>query len=257
TPTTEQDTATVPGTVTVGDADTFAVTADNFGGNPGVAINNIQVATFTDTFAGQVASDLDATINWGDGTTSAGTVSGGSGSFTVLGSHTYATGGSYTFNVSVADDPPGIAAANANGTATINLAGQMGLTSATEGTAVPNGTPVASFSDSNGGDTAASFTATIEWGDGTTSAGTVSGGAGTFTVSGGHTYADEGNFGASAILTRTSDQVNSTASGGVAVAEADGLVPHGTTFTAKAPQIIARTVATVADTRHPAPRPGR
>src|SRR5262249_30715654 len=222
--------ATVAGDPSVGEADGLALNPDHFSGNPGIAINNVPVATFTDTFIGQVASDLDATIAWGDGSTSAGTVSGGSGSFTVVGSHTYATGGNYTFNVRVADDPPGTAAVNANGTATINFAGQMVLTSATEGTAVPNGTPVATFIDSNGGDTAADFTATIKWGDGTTSAGTVSGGAGAFTVSGGHTYADEGNDEASVILTHTADQSASTVSGAVSVAEADSLTGHPVSF---------------------------
>ncbi len=244
----DHDTATVTGTTTVGEDDSFVVSADNFNGDPGTAINNVQVATFTDAFTGQVASDLDVTINWGDGTSSAGTVSGGGGSFTVDGSHTYAKGGNYTFNVSVADDPPGTAAANANGSATINLSGHMVFTSATEALAVPNGTPIATFSDSNGGDSASSFSATIDWGDGTSSAGTVSGGAGTFTVSGGHTYADEGNDQASVTLTRTSDQAMSTVGGAVSVAENDALAGHGTTFSIHAHQSFSGTVATFTDT---------
>jgi hypothetical protein len=254
--TADGETATITGDTVVGDADGFVVTADNFGGNPGVLLNNVQVATFTDTFVGQVAGDLDATINWGDGTSSAGTVSGGGGSFTVTGSHTYATGGNYTFNVSVADDPPGTATASANGTATINLAGQVVLTSAIEGTAVANGTPVATFSDSNGGDTTASFTAKIDWGDGTTSTGTVSGGGGTFTVSGGHTYTDEGNTGAKVVLTRTADGATSTASGAVAVAEGDVLVGHPVSFTTHAHQTFAGTVATFGDATFPTNVPG-
>jgi hypothetical protein len=245
--TADQDMVTVTGSVTVGEGDSFAVTTDNFSGDPGTAINNVQVATFTDTFAGQVASDLTGTINWGDGSSSAGTVSGGGGAFTVDGSHTYATGGNYTFNVSVADDAPGTATASANGTATINFAGQVVLTSATEGTALPNNTPVATFSDSNGGDTAGSFTATINWGDGTTTPGTVVGGAGSFTVEGGHTYADEGSDTASVTLTHTADQSTSTVSGAVSVAEADVLTPHGTTIAANAHQVFSGAVATFTD----------
>src|SRR5262249_10324997 len=99
--TADAETTTVTGATTVGDADSFVVPPDNFSGDPGKAITNVQVATFTDSFTGQVASDLDVTIDWGDGTASAGTVSGGAGSFTVTGSHTYATGGNYTFNVNV------------------------------------------------------------------------------------------------------------------------------------------------------------
>ena len=54
---------------------------------------------------------------------------------------------------------------------------------------------VATFSDANTSDTAAQFTATIDWGDGTTadSTGTVTGGNGSFTVTGNHTYADPGH----------------------------------------------------------------
>jgi len=255
--TSDNASATATGSVTVAETDSFAVTADNFGANPGIAINNIQVATFTDAFAGQVAGDLDATIDWGDGTSSAGTVSGGGGSFTVDGSHTYATGGDHTFTVSVADDAPGNASATATGTAALNFAGQMLLTAATEGAALPNNTPIATFSDFNSGDTAASFTAMIEWGDGATSSGTVTGvsatpgGSTKFTVSGSHTYADEGSDTATVILTHTADQATSTVSGVVAVAEADVLVAHGTSFTANAHQVFSGTLATFDDTGFP------
>ncbi len=246
--TADQETATITGDTTVGDADSFSLTANNISGNPGQPFTNVQVATFTDTFLGQVASDLDATIDWGDGTTTPGTISGGSGSFTVNGTHTYTAGGTDVLKVTVSDDAPGTASKSATATATINFAGQMVLTAATEGTALPNNTPVATFSDSNGGDTAASFTATIEWGDGTTTPGTVSGGAGTFTVSGGHTYADEGNDSAKAILTHTADGATSTVSGSVAVAEGDSLTPHPVSFTTHAHQAFSGTVATFDDT---------
>jgi Ca2+-binding RTX toxin-like protein len=55
-------------------------------------------ASFTDANAGDSHT---ATINWGDGTTSAGTVTVSSGS--VAGSHVYATGGFYTITVTVSD----------------------------------------------------------------------------------------------------------------------------------------------------------
>jgi len=210
------------------------------------------VATFTTPFLGNVAGDFAAAIDWGDGsTTDVGAVSGGNGNFTVTGTHTYTVGGQDTVKVTVTDDSPGTASASGTGKATINFAGQMVLNSASEGTALPNGTPVATFSDSNSGDTPASFTATIRWGDGLTTPGAVSGGAGTFTVSGGHTYADEGNDPASVILTHTVDHASSTVSGSVAVAEADGLVPHGTSFEANAGQLFSGTVATFDDTGFP------
>src|SRR5262249_46356993 len=48
---------------------------------------------------------------------------------------------------------------------------------------------VATFTTPDTIDGPASFTATITWGDGSTSAGVISGSGGTFTVSGSHTYA--------------------------------------------------------------------
>ena len=48
---------------------------------------------------------------------------------------------------------------------------------------------VATFTNADPFGTAASYTATITWGDGSTSAGTITG-TGTLTVSGSHTYAD-------------------------------------------------------------------
>jgi len=245
--TADLETATIAGTTTVTENDTLSITANNISGNPGQPFSSVQVATFTTSFTGNVASDFTAAIDWGDGTTTAGTIVGGGGSFTVTGSHTYTAGGNDTLKVTVADDAPGTATKTGTSTATINFAGQMVLNSATEATALPNNTPVATFSDSNGGDTAASFAATIDWGDGVTSAGTVVGGAGSFTVEGGHTYADEGNDTAKVVLTHTADGATSTVSGGVAVAEADVLTPHGTSFTANAHQVFSGTVATFSD----------
>jgi N-acetylneuraminic acid mutarotase len=77
-------------------------------------------------------------------------------------------------------------------------AGPVGL-HATEGL-VFNGA-VTTFTDANTADTQANFTATISWGDNTISAGTVTGSAGNFTVSGQHTYLEEGNYPLSAVIT--------------------------------------------------------
>jgi hypothetical protein len=246
--TVDGETATITGDTSVNEGDVLSLTADNISGNPGQPFTNVPVATFTTTFTGNVAGDFTANIDWGDGATTAGTVSGSSGSFSVTGSHTYTTGGNDTLKVTVTDDAPGTASASKTATATVNFAGQMLLTNATEGTALPNSTPVATFSDSNGGDTTGSFTASINWGDGVTSTGTVSGGAGTFTVSGGHTYADEGNDSAKVILTHTADGATSTVSGSVAVAESDVLTGHPVSFTTHAHQAFSGTVATFTDT---------
>ena len=74
-----------------------------------------------------------ATIDWGDGTgPSPGTVSGPKGGpFTVSGSHTYSTGGTYTLNVSLYDTvdnttyqaSPGSAQVNTNYLLTVSTSG--------------------------------------------------------------------------------------------------------------------------------------
>lgn len=82
----------------------------------------------------------------------------------------------------------GTAIANFSLGAPINIL----LTSATEGVPMVN-VPVATFVDNSG---AISFTATISWGDGTTSAGTVipTNTSNTFEILGSHTYTEEGTY---------------------------------------------------------------
>jgi len=216
--TTDNSTATAVGVVNISESDSLTLTADNISGSQGTALNNVQVATFTDTFTGNSASDFTATIDWGDGTTTLGTVAGSGGSYTVDGSHTYATAGTDTITVDVADDFPGTATASGTATATIaarTLTGTMVLASATEAAALANTTTVATFTDSITSDTASDFSATIDWGDGVTTTGTVVGSNGSFTVKGGHTYADEGSDPASVTLTHTADNAQATATGTV------------------------------------------
>ncbi|HEX6488256.1 MAG TPA: hypothetical protein VF137_05190 [Candidatus Dormibacteraeota bacterium] len=55
------------------------------------------------------ASDLSATINWGDGTQSAGTLTGKDTRFAVEGAHTYSSNGTYTVRVTVAQRAGGSA----------------------------------------------------------------------------------------------------------------------------------------------------
>jgi hypothetical protein len=248
---TDNSTATAFGEVFIAESDNFALTGTNISGSQGTPLNNVQVATFTDTYTGHTdGSDFTATIVWGDGTTTLGTISGSGGSFTVTGSHTYTDAGNDTVTVSVAD-PGGSATAEGTSTATIaarTLVGQMVLNAATEAAALPGNTVVATFTDSISSDMAGDFTATIDWGDGNTTTGSVVGTNGSFTVEGGHTYGDEGSDPAVVTLTHTSDSASATASGSVAVAEADVLAGHGTTFRPKAGQPFTGVVATFSDT---------
>src|SRR3984957_8432307 len=249
---TDSSTAPETASVFIGDSDHFTLTGTNVSGSQGTPLNNVQVATFTDTYTGHTdGSDFTALIDWGDGTgQTLGTISGSGGSFTVDGSHTYANAGSDTVTVDVLDNG-GTATAEGTSTATIaarTLAGHMVLAAATVDTELANKTVVATFTDSVSSDMAGDFTATIAWGDGNTTTGTVVGSSGSFTVEGGHTYGDEGSDAAVVTFTHTSDNAQATASGSVAVAEDDVLTGHGQTIRPHANQAFSGAVATFTDT---------
>ena len=229
--------------------DSFTPHGVTFATNPGQSFSGT-VATFTDTDTLNVASDFTATINWGDGSNpTAGVISDVAGAITVAGTHTYAATGHDTVSVTLSDDAPGTATAMATSTANVGqqLAGQLSLSAATEGVALTNQT-VATFTDTNASDTAATFTAMINWGDGTTNAGTLSGSNGSFSVAGSHTYADEGSEPLSVTITDTANSASLPLSGTVAVAEGDAFTPHGVTFATNPGQSFSGTVATFTDT---------
>jgi hypothetical protein len=242
-------------TATVAEADTLSGTGAPVSVPEGQAFSGT-AATFSDTNAANTASDFTATIDWGDGTTSPGTVSGGQGSFTVSGQHSYAADeGSFTATATLTDDAPGSAGASATAAVTVaeadTLSGTATAISATEGQAF-SGT-VATFSNSNMANPAGDFTATIAWGDGTTSAGTISGGQGSFTVSGSHTYAEEGSYAPTVTLTDDAPgTASATAAGTATVAEA------GLSATASEPviytsegRLVSGFVATFSDAGTP------
>ena len=131
-----------------------------------------------------------------------------------------------------------------------NLSGQVDLVSAIEGTALPGNTDVASFTDSNTSDEASAFIATIDWGDGVTTTGTVVGANGNFTVEGGHTYADDDFVIPVVTVTRTADNTQLQMFGGVNVADADNLTGNSaSTIVANPNQALTNVVvATFSDT---------
>jgi hypothetical protein len=240
-------TATATDTATVNEADVLSGSPRTFSAPAGVSFTTT-VATFSDTLTSAVAADFTATINWGDATTSAGTVSGGGGAFQVSGTHTYAGAGTFAVTVTLSDDAPGTATAAVTGTA--HVASGLSVTAVNVSTpenALFNGT-VATFSDADTSKTVASFTATINWGDGTLTAGSVTGGSGSFTVTGQHTYADEGSFPVGVTVTENgAGGATATGNGTASVTEADGLSGTPAIFTAQAGVAATGTVATFTD----------
>jgi hypothetical protein len=153
-----------------------------------------KVATFTDPNTSAVPTDYTASIDWGDGT-SAGTVSGSGGSFTVSGTHTYVEEGTYKVTVTITDVDTPSNTTTATSTAKVADAALTATAAcATTSTQAFAGT-TATFTDAaSPGGTLSDFSAIIDWGDGTTSAGLVVGlNGGPYTVSGTHTYAALGS----------------------------------------------------------------
>jgi len=182
---------------------------------PKLTVKNI-TATQNVQFSGQVATvsdaaatnprQLTASIDWGDKTVSTpGTVSGANGTFTVTSIHTYNSAGSFTITITVTDMTTR-QIGTGTGTATVNpppvnVSGQN--ITATAG--VQFSGQVATVNDAAATDPS-QFTASIDWGDGSsTSPGTVSG-SGPFTVTGIHTYSSAGNFTITVTVTHTTNQ---------------------------------------------------
>jgi len=67
----------------------------------GSAANNEIVATFTDPNGVEPVGNYSATINWGDSSTTTGSISVANGVFTVTGSHAYSQTGSYPVTVTI------------------------------------------------------------------------------------------------------------------------------------------------------------
>ncbi len=200
------------GTATVADAPLTSAGA-TVTGTEGTTTPTETVATFTDANPNATTTDFTASIVWGDGATTSGTVSQVTGSspngvsFTVSGSHNYAEEGTFPISVTISDD--GGSKTVASSSAVIaDAALSAGATVAlTPNTGVPLATPpgtvtVGNFTDANTGAPASDFTAVIDWGDGTaTSLGTVAGSGGAYTVAGNHTYAKPGNYATTIVVT--------------------------------------------------------
>jgi hypothetical protein len=174
-------------------------------GTEGAAIDtNAQpIATFTDANPSATFGDFTATIDWGDGTpVMTGTVVSGStpGTFLVEGGpQTYAEDGKYTATVTITD----IGGSQTTVTSTVNVNDapltQTGMTGPSAGTAgTPINAPTVTFTDGNPQAPLTDFKATINWGDGSSSDGTVAvntGPGGGFVVTGpAHTYQNASTY---------------------------------------------------------------
>jgi Domain of unknown function (DUF4214) len=188
------------------------------------------VATQNQPFTGTLASftttntsaTFTATINWGDGSnTTAGTVTGSNGNFSVTGTHTYTQAGSFTTTIQVNQNGGG--SASATGTAQVNpgplvVQGLVHKISAA-GQAV-NNLVVATFTDTSGAQPTSDYSATVNFGDGTSGQGTISFANGVFMVTASHTFQVQGTFFITTTITsqdgRTAQATTTAAVGWVA-----------------------------------------
>jgi hypothetical protein len=118
------------------------------------------VATFPNADPFGNAASYRAVITWGDGSTSAGTITGTGGTLTVSGTHTYADPGSEAVGVQISHNLGYTTTATANSTATVSSLGlgvQAGLAGSIGFWQSPNGQAL--INSFNGGSTSTALSA--------------------------------------------------------------------------------------------------
>jgi hypothetical protein len=205
-------------------------------GVEGASATMSSAATFSDPNNGPLSGDYPqngssvygytASIDWGDGSTSAGTITRTSaagadvGTFSVSGSHAYAEEGTYTVTTTVKDAATGFTIATTTSTA---IVADAPLTAGAISTTCSGGSCAVSFAftDANTAAPVSDFAATIHWADGSTSAGTVASlGGGKFVVTGSH----PGTGGA--VTVTVADDGGSTVMSAASPAATANLVPN-------------------------------
>jgi hypothetical protein len=183
------NTAQTQDTAVVADA-TINATASAVGATEGSTFSGT-LATFSDADPNGTVGDYTATINWGDGTSSAGTVTAAaSGGFAVTGAHLYAEEAqNLPISVVIAD----VGGARSTSTGTANVADASLHLSAATVSVTSSGQAanllIATFTDDGGPEPAANYHAAIDWGDGSTTTGSITLVNGVFQVTGSHQYA--------------------------------------------------------------------
>jgi Bacterial Ig-like domain len=166
----------------------LAITVGPISASAGTPFTGL-VATLAQTDVTGNLSDINASIAWGDGQSSPGSVSLVNQSLLVQATHTYAAMGTYPLLVTVTGTTP--SQISGQGTATVAETKIMLM----GGTITPSlGQPfsgtVASFTDSYTGLSASSYSAVITWGDGHNTPGQIlPNGTGGYNVVGSNTYA--------------------------------------------------------------------
>jgi hypothetical protein len=185
------------------------------------------VASFTDANPFGTTNEFTASVNWGDGTISSGVIIAkeelsdeGTPEFFVLGSYTYAKQGLYPVVVAVQSVGGSSTTADSlANTADAPMIGTGTAISAVKGVAFTN--VVANCVDTDlTPEPETTYNCIINWGDGSTSSGTMSEGDGeSYSVTGSHSYAKAGSYVVLVTIDNTQTFVSTTARSVVLVSE--------------------------------------
>ncbi|HWB10980.1 MAG TPA: Calx-beta domain-containing protein [Pirellulales bacterium] len=197
--------AAITGTLTITASDPAVVATGGFtySATEGTLGAAETVAAFTDPGGAEALADYTITIDWGDGTSAAaGTLSINPNThvLTATGQHDYAANGTFPITVTLThESAPTVTVSNTAEITSAAGTGEGGI--AASGLAVSGyefgpqrAVTVATFSEGDGSLPTSDFSATINWGDGATSAGSITLVSGTYAVSGSHEYLDEGHY---------------------------------------------------------------
>jgi len=169
---------------------------DSISGQEGSSFSG-QVATFKDLGPSEAVINYTASINWGDGAHTVGTIAAGpsTGSFTVSGTHTYAKQGDYVTSIKI-DDADGDTTSIAGSAHPTNAPITGNAINIQASSGVQFASIIGHFDDANPLEGVSDFIASLSWGDLTpfanasVTANNVSG----FDISASHTYSTPGTY---------------------------------------------------------------
>ncbi len=162
----------------------------------GTSTGTVALASFADPEANLPVSDYSATVNWGDGSApehpTTITFDATTQAYTLTGTHTYTEPGVFRPSILI-NSTSGLSSSTILETALVSaipIVGKGTALTGTEGKTISGS--VATFTTTRNAAAAADYTASINWGDGTASAGTVvKDSTGHFHVNGSHAYGDQ------------------------------------------------------------------
>jgi hypothetical protein len=198
--------ATASFSIAVADAPLTTVKVPNVSTTEAVSTGSVRVAAFLDTGGAEAANHYTATIDWGDHKTSSTgqVVAGANGTFSVNGRYTYAEEGTFTITVTIRDEGGSKTIAQTKAVvadAALHSAGLATTFPATRGLSTGS-LVVAIFTDNDPNETSIDYSATINWGDhsSSTHGRVVALGKGKFGVIGDHIYRGAGLYAVSVTI---------------------------------------------------------